>query len=107
MKNETKPTKKDGLNIVPIADRIVVRVGKPKEKTASGIIIPDTNKQEKPEEGIVVAVGAGRYDGDEQVPMTVQVGDRVLFSKYGPDEIKIDGEEYLIMREDSVLAIIK
>lgn len=93
------------LNITPLTDRLVVRVSKDKEKTASGIIIPGSNK-ERPEQGEVVAVGKGQYQDGDLLPMTVKIGDTVLFGKYGPDEIKIDGEEYLIMKEDAVLAII-
>jgi len=77
------------------------------EKTKGGIIIPDTAK-EKPVEGKVVAVGAGKLKEDgTKIPMDVKVGDRVLFAKYGGTEIKIDGEEHLIMREDDILAIIE
>ncbi len=92
--------------IQPLGDRVVVMPFPKDEATASGILIPDSAKQEKPERGTVVAVGAGRYDGDDLVPMTVKVGDTVLFSKYGYDEVKIEGKEYFILSESNVLAII-
>lgn len=95
--------------IIPLGDRVLVKpLSADDTKTASGIIIPDTVAQEKPEQGKVVAVGAGRMNDDgTTVPMSVKVGDTVIFSKYGPDEIKVDGEEYYILGESSVLAIIK
>jgi chaperonin GroES len=91
----------------PLHDRVVVRRIEAEEKTAGGIIIPDTAK-EKPQEGEVIAVGAGKYkeDGTRQT-LDVQAGDRVLFGKYSGSEIKLDGEEYLIMREDEILGIIE
>lgn len=95
------------LSIQPLGDRVVVKPSPRDEVTASGILIPDTAKQDKPEQGTVVAVGNGRYDGDDLVPMTVAVGDTVLFSKYGYDEVKIEGETYFILSESNVLAIIK
>ena len=91
----------------PLADRIVVRRIDAEEKTSGGIIIPDTAK-EKPQEGEVVAVGEGKYkeDGTRQ-PLDVKQGDRVLFGKYSGSEIKIDGEELLIMREDEILGVLE
>jgi chaperonin GroES len=92
----------------PLHDRVLVkRIEEGLEKTAGGIYIPDTAK-EKPQQGEVVAVGDGRYreDGTRQ-PLDVKVGDRVLFGKYSGSEIKIDGEEFLIMREDEILGIIE
>ena len=95
------------MNIRPLYDRIVVkRLDTQDEKTASGLIIPDSAK-EKPQEGEVVAVGKGkRLEDGKVVPLDVQVGDRILFGKYSGSEIKIDGEELLIMREDEVLGIL-
>lgn len=95
--------------IVPLGDRVLVKPeGAADEKTASGIIIPDTAHKEKPERGEVVAVGDGkRTDKGEMLPMRVKVGDTVVFSKYGYDEIKIDDEEYYIVQESNILAIIK
>jgi len=89
------------INIKPLADRVVVEPAPAEEKTASGIIIPDTAK-EKPQKGTVVAVGSGKKDE----PMTVKVGDKVLYGKYAGTEINIDGKEYLIMRESDIYAII-
>lgn len=97
-------------NIVPLGDRILVRPMSPEDtkKTKSGIIIPDTVSKERPEQGKVIAVGAGRTNDDGKViPMRVKAGDMVLFSKYGPDEIKVEGEEYVILKEENILAIIK
>lgn len=96
--------------ILPIGDRVVVKpFTEAESKTKSGILIPESVSKERPEQGKVVAVGDGRWneDGDARVKMSVKVGDQVLFSKYGPDEVKIDGEEYYVLREDSILAIIK
>lgn len=89
------------LNIKPIADRVVVEPAVAEKKTAGGIIIPDTAK-EKPQKGIIVAVGSGKKDE----PMTVKEGDTVLYGKYAGTEITIDGVEYLIMRESDIYAII-
>ena len=99
-----------GTTIVPLGDRVLVKPMTAEEgkKTASGIIIPDTISKEKPEQGKVIAVGAGRMNDDGKlVPMNVKKGDTVIFSKYGPDEIKVDGEEYFILSESSILAVIK
>jgi chaperonin GroES len=94
------------MNIKPLNDRILVLRIEEEEKTSGGIIIPDTAK-EKPQEGSVVAVGPGKTDDDgKRVPLDVQKGDRVLFGKYAGTEIKINGVEHLIMREDDILGII-
>ncbi|HEV7746715.1 MAG TPA: co-chaperone GroES [Pyrinomonadaceae bacterium] len=94
------------MNITPLHDRVIVRRIEEGEQIRGGIIIPDSAK-EKPQEGEVVAAGDGKYkeDGTRQ-PLDVKTGDRVLFGKYGGSEIKIDGEELLIMREDEILGII-
>ncbi len=89
------------INLVPLADRVLVEPMAAETTTASGIIIPDT-AQEKPQEGLIVAAGAGKVDE----PMTVKKGDRVLYGKYGGTEIKHEGKEYLIMRESDIFAII-
>lgn len=99
-----------GSPIKPLGDRVVVRPLTEAEAgtiSASGIIIPETAKKEKPEQGIVVAVGAGKWneDGDKRLAMDVAVGDKVVFSKYGYDEVKVDGKDYFIVAESSVLAI--
>ncbi len=91
--------------IKPLEDRVVVKTIEEEEKTAGGIVLPDTAK-EKPQEGEVVAVGPGKLgENGDRLPMSVNVGDKVLYAKYGGTEIKIDGQEYLIMRESDVLAI--
>ena len=91
----------------PLHNRLIVKRIEEEAKTAGGIIIPDTAK-EKPQEGEVIAVGEGKYkdDGTRQTP-DVKVGDRVLFGKYSGSEIKIDGEEFLIMREDEILGVLE
>lgn len=89
------------LNIKPLADRVVIEPAPAETKTASGIIIPDSAK-EKPQEGIVVAVGNGKKDE----PMTVAIGDKVLYGKYSGTELKLEGKDFLIMREADILAII-
>ncbi len=97
------------FSIKPLGDRIVVKpadMGSEK-KHISGIIIPDTGDKEKPARGTVVAVGTGKHEDGKLVPMTVKVGDKVLFSKYGYDDVKIDGEDYYVLSEASVLGIIK
>ena len=95
------------MKVRPLHDRVVVKRLEEEEKTVGGIIIPDTAK-EKPQQGKVIAVGKGRILEDGKVtPRIVKEGDRVLFSKYGGTDIKIDGEEHLIMREDDILAIFE
>ena len=95
------------MQIRPLYDRLVVRRIEQKETIQSGIIIPDTAK-EKPQEGEVVAAGRGkRLDDGTVVSLDVKVGDRILFGKYGGNDIKIDGEEYLILREDEVLGVLE
>lgn len=89
------------VNIKPLADRVIIEPAVAESKTASGIIIPDTAK-EKPLKGIVVAVGAGKKDE----PMTVKVGDSVLYGKYSSTEISVDGKDYLIMKESEIYAIL-
>jgi chaperonin GroES len=98
-------------SIKPLQDRVVVRRLTDEEtgtKSASGIIIPDTVSKEKPEQGIVVAVGEGKWDedGEKRIPMDVKVGDRVVFSKYGFDEVKVAGEELYIVSGSSILAVL-
>ena len=96
------------MKIQPLYDRVIVKRVEEEETTKGGIIIPDTAK-EKPMEGIVVAVGSGKTgeEGEKKIPLEVKEGDRVLFSKYAGTEIKIDGEEHLIMKEEDIIAIVK
>jgi len=92
--------------LTPLQDRVVVKRIEAEEKSAGGIIIPDTAK-EKPQEGEVVAVGPGkRLDNGNVQEMGVKAGDRILFSKYGGTDVTIDGQEYLIMREDDILGVV-
>lgn len=94
------------LGIRPLHDRIIVKRLSEEEKTRGGIIIPDTAK-EKPQEGEVIAVGNGKIlDDGKKLPLDVKVGDKILFSKYSGNEIKLQGEEYLIVREEDVQAIV-
>jgi len=95
------------MNLQPLEDRIVVRPAEAEEKTASGLVIPDTAK-EKPQQGEVLAVGPGRFgDDNERVPLDISVGDRVVYSKYGGTEITNEGEDLLILQARDVLAIVK
>ena len=91
--------------VSPLADRVVVRSLEGQEQTRGGLFIPDTAK-EKPQEGEILAVGAGRFDDGKRVPMEVKVGDKVLFGKYSGTEVVIDGEPLLILRETDVLAVL-
>jgi chaperonin GroES len=94
------------MKIRPLNDRILVQRAEKEEKTAGGIIIPD-NAKEKPVKGIIIAVGPGKLnDAGERIALQVKEGDTVLFSKYGGADVRIDGENYLIMREDDVLGVI-
>jgi len=96
------------MNIKPLADHILIEPIKEEEKTRGGIFLPDTASKEKSEEGKVIAVGPGKKtDEGRIIPVSVKPGDKVLFSKYGPSEIKVDDKEYLIAREDDILAIIE
>lgn len=96
--------------IRPLSDRVIVRPLTDTEQgtvSASGIIIPETAKKEKPEQGVVIAVGPGKYDedGEKRIPLDVKVGDRVIFSKYGYDELKFEQKEYYIVAESSILGV--
>ena len=95
------------VNIKPLEDRILVKTLEAEQTTASGLVIPDTAK-EKPQEGEVIAVGPGRFneDGDERIPLDINVGDKVIYSKYGGTEVKYGGEEFLILSARDVLAVI-
>ncbi len=95
------------MKIRPLQDRVIVQRIEEEEKTKGGIIIPDTAK-EKPQEGKVIAVGKGKVnDAGKLIPPDVKVGDRILFGKYSGSEVKLDGEEHLIMREDDILGVLE
>lgn len=94
------------MNLQPLEDRVVVRPSEAEETTVSGLVIPDTAK-EKPQEGEVLAVGPGAYQDGQRVPLDVAVGDTVVYSKYGGTEIKIDGEELLILSARDILAKVQ
>ena len=94
------------MNLVPLEDRVVVQVMEQEEKTTSGIVLPDTAK-EKPSKGTVLAVGPGRYDeSGKLLPVPVKKGDIVVFAKYGGTELKLDGEEYLVLRASDLIGIL-
>jgi chaperonin GroES len=95
------------MKLKPLGDRVVVQATKADEQTKSGLFIPDTAK-EKPQKGTVIAVGDGRWDdeGSKRIPLDVKEGDTILYSKYGGTEIKLDDEEYLILSERDILAIV-
>lgn len=94
------------MNIKPLGDRVVIKVLEKEEKTASGIVLPDTAK-EKPQQGEIVAVGSGKMlENGQRVPLEVKVGDKVIFSKFAGTEMKLDGTEYLILSDRDILAVI-
>ena len=92
------------MAIRPLEDRVVVRNNEAEQTTASGLVIPDV-AQQKPQEGVVIAVGEGRYENGKRIPIDIQVGDVVIFSKYGGTEVKVDGETLMILTSKDVLAI--
>jgi chaperonin GroES len=96
------------MKIKPLADYVLIEPIKTEEKTKAGILLPESAEKERPEQGRVVAVGPGRkLPSGKRVPMDVKKGDKVLFTKYGPNEIKVEGKEYLIAKEEDILAIIE
>ena len=95
------------MKIKPLSDHILIEPMKKEEKTKTGILLPETAEKERPEQGKVIAVGPGRRtDEGKIIPLEVKVGDVVLFTKYGPNEIKVDDKEYLIAKEEDILAIL-
>jgi len=94
------------MKLKPLGDRLIIRAVDEEETTASGLVLPDTAK-EKPQTGEVVAVGDGRIEDGERIPLDVKEGDKVLYSKYGGTEIKVEGEDLLVLRESDVLAIVE
>ena len=96
------------MTIKPLSDHILIEPIKVEEKTSGGIFLPDTAEKDKSEQGIIIAIGNGKKTDDGKIiPLSVKPGDKVLFSKYGPNEIKVDGKEYLIAKEEDILAIIE
>ena len=96
------------MKIKPFADHILIEPIKEEEKTKAGILLPETAEKERPEQGRIISVGPGRKNGAGKIiPMNVNSGQKVLFSKYGPNEIKVEGKEYLIAKEEDILAIIE
>ena len=96
------------MKLVPLHDHVIVKAGKAETKTESGIILPDTVEKGRPEQGEVVAIGPGKLlDNGSRATMTVSVGQKVVFKKYGPDEVKVDNVEYLVIAESDILAIIE
>ena len=104
-----KTNPKPDFKIRPLGDRILLKPFSADEMktTVSGIIIPDTVSKEKPEQGTVVAIGEGRWEDGKRVPMSIKVGDKVVFSRYGYEEVKLDEVEYYILKEENILAIIR
>lgn len=101
---------KNKSNIVPLGDRVLVRpvTEEDLKKSKSGIIIPETVSKERPEQGTVVAIGPGKMNNEgKYLPMSVKIDDKVIFSKYGPEAVKFDGEDYYILSEDQIIAVIK
>ena len=92
------------MNLKPLGDRVIVEVLEEEEVTASGIVLPDTAK-EKPQRGRILAIGEGRWEDGKRVPLDVVVGDEVIYSKYGGTDVKVDGSDYLILRESDILAV--
>jgi chaperonin GroES len=109
VKKATLSKKNNSNKIMPLGDRILLKPFLQEEAntTVSGIIIPDTVSKERPERGEVIAVGVGGWYDGKRVPMSVKVGDNVIFSRYGYEDIKIDGEEFYILKEENILAVIK
>jgi len=100
-------TEKKNTKLRPLEDRLVVEAMDEMEKHSSGIIIPDTVSKEKPQKGKVIEVGPGKYEDGKRVPMDIKVGDTVLFTKYGPTEVKVDGKELLILSQSDVMAVLE
>jgi len=95
------------MKLKPLRDRVIVKPSESEDKTKSGIVLPDTAKEE-PQEGEVVAVGPGAIDREgKKIPMEVKVGDKVIIPKYGASKVKLEGDEYLILREEDILAVVK
>lgn len=96
-----------GAGVKPLGDRVLIRPAREEEKRVGALIIPATGEREKPDQGTVIAVGEGKYVEGKLVPVRIKVGDRVMFSKYSYDELRVDGEDLYVVREENILAIIK
>jgi chaperonin GroES len=95
------------MNLTPLSNRVILEPLEDEKVTKSGIVIPDTADKQRPVQGTVIAIGPGKADENgKPMPMSVKVGDRVLFKKYGPDEVELDGKKYLVADEDFILAIV-
>lgn len=108
MKKNEKNKKKE-VNIYPLGSRVLVEPEEKtiKEKTDSGIFIPETGSNERPEQGKVVRVGEGSYENGKLIPLSVKIGDKIIFSKYGYDEVKSEDKKYFLIKEENILAVIK
>lgn len=97
------------MHLRPLGDHVIVRPLKDNEVTKSGIVLPDTVDKEKPEKGEVIAVGPGKWDddGEKRIPMSVKIGDKVIFKKYSPDEVKVNDEELLVLSESDIMSVIE
>lgn len=96
------------MPLIPLGEHVIVKAIEESKTTASGIILPDTAEKEKPEKGEILAIGQGKLlDNGSRAPMSVKVGEKVIFKKYSPDEIKVDHQEYLVIKEEDIIAIIK
>ncbi|MFZ2621052.1 MAG: co-chaperone GroES [Minisyncoccia bacterium] len=107
---KAKKTLKQSQKITPLGSRVLIKPFTKEEltpKNSFGIILPDSGKKEKSEQGVVVAVGPGEYQDGKFVPITVKVGDKVVFSKYGYEEVKVDGEELFLIKEENILAVLR
>ena len=100
-------TKKSSNKVRPLADRVMVKPHEIETKTPGGIVIPDTADKDKPIQGTIIAIGMGKYVDGKVLPLQVKVGDKVLFGKYSGTEVKLKGEDLVIMREDDILAVIE
>lgn len=110
-KKTSQKTNRDTKNkIIPLGSYVLIRPFTKEElvsKNSFGIILPDSGSKEKSEQGIVLAIGSGRYDDGKLIPMTVKIGDRVIFSKYGYEDVRLDGEELFLIKEENILAVLK
>ncbi|MDZ7798717.1 MAG: co-chaperone GroES [Patescibacteria group bacterium] len=96
------------MNLKPLGDKVIIKPLEEEEVTQSGIVLPDTAEKEKPEKGEVIAVGPGKIlDNGRHAPISIKTGQKVLFKKYSPDEVKVDGEDFLVVSEEDIVAVIE